>query len=125
MTRKIQMPPGQWNEDFVNKMQARMFVGFFRYGDTKRYAESKQYDLLRTIEKYLNEYKKDGNLEHLVNIANYCMIEFMYPQHALAHFESIEEEDPTKRIGVVKNSVDEIETLIKVDNLFEGEDNEL
>lgn len=121
MTRKIKMPEGQWSEEFIRKMQARMFIGFYRYGDTKRYAESKEYDIVKTIEKYLAFYREDGNLEHIVNIANYCQIEFMYPQHPLAHFDSIEEENETKRIGVVKNTKAEIETLIRVDDLMEGE----
>lgn len=109
MIKRIEMPEGQWDEEFIAKMQARMFVGFFRYGDTKRYAESGRYDIIKTIEKYLGLYKEDGNMEHLVNMANYMMIEFMYPQHPNAHFKSIEEEDVVKRIGVV-------ETLIRVDN---------
>ncbi len=109
MVKRIQMPEGQWDESFITKMQARMFVGFYRYGSTKRYAESGKYSITETIKKRLQAYIDTGNQEHLVDVANFCLIEFMYPQHKDAHFESIEEEDVTKRIGVV-------ETLIRVDN---------
>jgi hypothetical protein len=104
----------QFSEDFVRKMKARMFVGYHRYGQSKQYAESNKYDIIETIKKRLQAYVDTGNKEHLVDTANFLMIEYMYPQHPNAHFESIEEEDINKRLGVVKNT--DIETLLKTED---------
>lgn len=111
MRRAITMPEGQWSEDFVRKMMARMFFGYYRYGPTKQYAETNKYDIMATIAKRLQAYKETGNKEHLVDAANFILIEYMYPQYPDAHFESVEEEDEEKRLGVVKT----VETLLRLD----------
>lgn len=102
----------QFSEDFVRKMKARVFVGFHRYGQSKQYAIENKYDILETIKKRLEKYRETGNQEHLVDAANFIMIEYMYPQHPNAHFESVEEEDPNKRVGLVKAA----ETLLRLDD---------
>lgn len=102
----------QFSEDFVRKMKARVFVGYHRYGQSKQYAIENKYDILETIKKRLEKYRETGNKEHLVDAANFIMIEYMYPQHPDAHFESIEEEDPSKRVGLVKAA----ETLLRLDD---------
>ena len=99
----------QFSDDFVRKMKARVFVGFHRYGQSKVYAENNKYDIMETIKARLKLYADTGNQEHLVDAANFIMIEYMYPQHPNAHFESVEEEDPAKRAGVVRNA----ETLLR------------
>jgi hypothetical protein len=99
----------QFSEDFVRKMKARVFMGFHRYGESKKYKEEKKYDILKTIEKHLRLYNETGNAERLVDAANYLMIEFMHPQHPNAHFVADEEEDAEKRIGIV-------ETLLRVED---------
>lgn len=99
----------QFSEDFVRKMKARVFVGFHRYGQSKQYAETNQYDIIETIKARLKLYQDTGNQEHLVDAANFIMIEYMYPQHPNAHFESVAEEDPNRRAGVVAKT----ETLLR------------
>jgi hypothetical protein len=43
----------------------------------------------------MRRYKEDGNTEHLVDVANYMMIEFMYPKHPQAHFKGTDNEKGT------------------------------
>lgn len=38
------------------------------------------------MEKRLEKYKETGNTEFLADIANFAMIEFMYPQHLDADY---------------------------------------
>lgn len=102
----------QFSEDFVRKMKARVFVGFHRYGQSKQYAETNKYDIIETIKARLKLYSDTGNQEHLIDAANFIMIEYMYPQHPKAHFESVEEEDPTRRAGVIRQT----ETLLRYDD---------
>lgn len=105
----------QFSEEFVRKMKARVFFGYFRYGESKRYKTEKKYNIKDTIQKRLDKYWETGNSEHLVDTANFLMIEYMHPQHPNAHFESIEEEDESKRLGVVRN-IKDAEALIRADN---------
>jgi hypothetical protein len=102
----------QFSEDFVRKMKARVFMGYHRYGESKRYKEETKYDILKTVEKHLRLYNETGNSERLVDAANYLMIEFMHPQHPNAHFKADEEEDEGKRIGIVK----QVETILRVED---------
>jgi hypothetical protein len=39
----------------------------------------------------LDLYEKDGNIEHLIDAANFAAIEHIYPSHPKAHFESGDE----------------------------------
>lgn len=99
----------QFSEDFIRKMKARVFVGFHRYGQSKQYAETNKYDIIETIKARLKLYQESGNQEHLVDAANFIMIEYMYPQHPNPHFEAVAEEDPNRRAGVVRKT----ETLLR------------
>jgi hypothetical protein len=110
----------QFSEEFVRKMKARVFVGYFRYGKSDKYKKERQYDIKSTIQTRLNKYWETGNKEHLVDTANFLMIEFMHPQHPNSHWEDTQEEDPKKRLGVnfatqnqVATNANDIEVLIK------------
>jgi hypothetical protein len=105
----------QFSEDFINKMKARVFFGFYRYGESKQYKKDSPYNIMDTILKRLEKYRETGNQEHLVDAVNFIMIEYMHPQHPNAHFESIEEEDVSKRLGVVRSKED-AEVIVKLDN---------
>jgi len=102
----------QISEDFIRKMKARMFVGYFRYGESTQYKKDHSYKIVDTIQKRIAAYEETGNLEHLIDAANFCMIEYKAPQHPDAHFETVEEEDHTKRLGIVRDA----ETLLRYED---------
>lgn len=55
-------------------------MSYFKYGAIKEnYEKFKYMDALRNIEKRLERYRETGNTEFLADIANFAMIEFMYP----------------------------------------------
>lgn len=60
---------------FFQMMLNRILQGTFRYDPP-----SKDQNYLDCLEKELNVYKRTGNKEHLLNIGNYAMLEFYYPQ---------------------------------------------
>src|ERR1700722_5170902 len=70
--------------DFVQKMANRLLVGELRYGAPNR---RKKY-LSRALTE-LKAYQKTGNQEHLINAANYCLLEKIAPEHAQAHFNNL------------------------------------
>ena len=71
-------------------MANRMSVSHFKYGDmADKYPDNaKAIDNVRTR---LDLYERDGNVEHLIDAANFAAIEHLYPSHPEAHLESGDE----------------------------------
>jgi len=70
--------------DFIQQMADRIMQGHFRYGNPNR---RKNY--VKRIELELKAYKENGNMEHLINIANYCHLETCEPWNKKFHFDSL------------------------------------
>lgn len=68
---------------FAQAMLSRIFVGEVRYGVAHR---RKRY--LDRLEKEVAAYRRTGNLEHLFNAANYCVLECIAPQHPKHHLDA-------------------------------------
>ena len=57
-----------------------MIVSYYKYGAMREnYEKFKCMDALGNIEKRIQKYKETGNTEFLADVANFAMIEFMYP----------------------------------------------
>lgn len=67
---------------FLQKMVNRLIVGHERYGPP----HNKQ-KYLKRLKLELKAYDKDGNIEHLINVANYCYLESVAPQSSKAHLD--------------------------------------
>jgi hypothetical protein len=65
----------------------RITVGRYRYGKKG----TKKYYYMESVETRLHKYSIDGNLEHLVDVANLLMLEFELGQHPKRHFKSIDD----------------------------------
>lgn len=86
-----------FSEDFVQKMRNRIVMSHYKYGwMSETYPEIG--DAIASLEERLELYKKTGNLEHLIDVGNFAMIEYMRPRHKNAHFEA---EDSEKSPGIV------------------------
>ncbi len=78
----------EYSSEFDELRKNRMAVSYYKYGPL---AENYGKDLVNAVENLeirLNKYKRTGNTEFLVDVANFAMIEFMYPKHEKAHFDS-------------------------------------
>jgi hypothetical protein len=67
---------------FAQTMLNRLFVGELRYG-----AADKKQKYFSRLKKEVKAYEKTGNAEQLINIANYCILEWITPQHPKHHFD--------------------------------------
>ena len=83
----------EWSERFEQLMRNRLIMGAIRYnllsaprpkGITKVHMD--------IIDKRLEIYKKTGNTEMLVDIANICLVEFEVGDHPRKHFKVLERE---------------------------------
>ena len=82
--------------EFEQLRQNRMVMGYFRYGDLHRQRPG-QYDNVASIRRRLERYEADGNLEHLVDIANIAMVEFVTSDHPKRHFHAVDDGEHTRR----------------------------
>lgn len=93
MTRKEvimfvdKVPPSEFSMPFVQGMADRMGMSYFKYGLAAD-AYPNKVDALASLQQRLDRYKETGNLEWLMDVGNFAMIEFMHPKHPKAHFEA-------------------------------------
>lgn len=106
----------EYSKEFDELRKNMMYMSHFKYGYIKENAKKRSVEYIPTLEKRLKEYKDTGNTEFLADIANFAMIEFMYPQHPKAYFEPT---DSDKSPGLVGMSMQEIEDF-KNDLFREG-----
>lgn len=67
-----------FSEAFVNKMKNAIETSHYKYGwASKTYPELAQ--AYKCIEQRLELYRETHNTEYLVDVANFAMLEFMYP----------------------------------------------
>jgi uncharacterized protein YjgD (DUF1641 family) len=81
----------EFNEDFIEKMKNRMVASFYKYGPVAKNAENT--DEIKSLKDRLKLYEETGNTEWLVDVANFAMIEFTYPQHPKAHFRATDSDE--------------------------------
>ena len=94
----LQMPPleelrqTEWRPDFEALMRSRLLIGAFRYG--RICAKDKpKYNRIAAAHKRLAEYERSGNLDAIVDVANFMLLEFAEGEHPLRHFASGDRED--------------------------------
>ena len=77
----------EFSGDFVQKMQNRMLMSFYKYGPVAQNAKLGN-DAIKDLKKRLGLYEESGNTEWLIDVGNFAMIEFMFPRHPNAHFRA-------------------------------------
>lgn len=67
-----------FSEAFINKMKNAIETSHYKYGwASKTYPELAQ--AYKCIEQRLELYRETHNTEYLVDVANFAMLEFLYP----------------------------------------------
>ena len=70
--------------EFRSLKDVRLIMGALRYGLMGK--KDVRLDRIGNCFKRLNEYVKDGNKEHLLDIANLCELEWVEQNHPPAHY---------------------------------------
>lgn len=79
----------QVSPKFLQGMLDRMFTSCYKYGRVEETFPHKT-DAIGSLHMRLKKYEETGNTEWLMDVANFAMIEFMYPRHKEAHFRATE-----------------------------------
>lgn len=86
----------QVSEQFLAGMVARMEMSFFKYGDVAE-AYPHKIDAIASLHQRLAKYDATGNTEFLIDAANFCMIEFMFPRKEGAFFQATDSDQSPGR----------------------------
>jgi hypothetical protein len=81
----------EYSQEFDTLRKNRMIVSYHKYGPVKVNYSQGYIDAIKSLEMRLQMFKETGNKEYLCDIANFAMIEFMYPKHKNAHFETLDD----------------------------------
>lgn len=90
-----------------------MLMSYYKYGKAS-INYPKNIDAIQSLEKRLKQYKETGNTEFLADIANFAMLEYMFPAHKNAYYKPT---DSLESCGVVGMGHKEMERF-KEDNNF-------
>lgn len=72
----------QWSRPFETLMRNRLIMGALRYETMANKRKSNHsYDMIGSAITRLQAYQETGNMEHLVDVANLCMLEYDAPSH--------------------------------------------
>lgn len=82
-----QLRQSEWCPEFEQLMRNRLLMGRFRYGRMDDPSKG-DYDCIASAARRLKHYQDTGNLEHLVDVANLCLVEFLHGRHPNRHFEA-------------------------------------
>ena len=97
----------EYSEEFDKLRKNRMFVSYYKYGPIKNNYGESLINAIDNLEIRLKKYRETGNTEFLIDIANFAMIEFMYPKHKNTHFNS--EDHGTRLEGLTINDLKQLQ----------------
>jgi hypothetical protein len=87
----------EWDERFDRLAKGKLIHGAYRYGLLK---ENNNFDFIESMKTKIARYEKAHNLELLVDIRNYAMLEFLKPKYNDAYYHN---EDDTEHAILKKN----------------------
>jgi hypothetical protein len=83
---------------FVSGMADRMIVSAHKYGRVTPDVP-KQRDMLATIRLRLQKYQDTHNTEFLMDVANFCVMEGLFPSFDDAHFKPTDSHESPGLVG--------------------------
>lgn len=92
----------EYCEQFDKLRKNRVEVAYYKYGPARENFGSGRVDALATAELCLEAFKKDKNLEHLADAANYLMFRYMFPMDG-EHFTATDSSGSVGTVGTPIN----------------------
>jgi hypothetical protein len=109
----------QVSKTFLDGMVARMEMSYFKYGDLAE-AYPDKIDAMASLEQRLKKYTETKNTEFLIDAANFCMIEFMFPRLPGAFFQATDSDQSPGRTTTLGIETDR-PNVVKYDYSKEGD----
>jgi len=77
-----------YSDEFDTLRKNRMITSHYKYGWVSENYPTGLANAMASLQKRLALYEQTGNREWLVDVANFAMIEFMFPAHPGAHYRA-------------------------------------
>ena len=94
----------EYSKEFDRKRKNAIIVSYYKYGPSKENFQKGMVDAIGSLKKNLKKFEETGNTEYLVDVANYAMFRFMYPQEG----ESYKSTDSDQSAGVDGMTINEM-----------------
>lgn len=95
-------PSSEYSIKFIEGMIKRMAASYSKYGLVKD-AYPHKVNALESMQVRLDKYRNTGNLEWLIDAANFLMIEFMYLSIPNSYFKATESNESPGRVAYDNN----------------------
>lgn len=92
----------EYSETFDKLRRNRVEVSFFKYGPARENFGSGRVDAIGSLELCLDKFKKTGNTEYLLDVANYAMFRYMYPMPS-EYFKPTDSKESAGTVGTPIN----------------------
>lgn len=94
----------EYSEVFDEKRKNAILMSYHKYGPSKENFKKGMVDAIGTLKKCLKKFEETGNTEYLVDVANYAMFRFMYPQ-GNEHYEGTDSKQSAGVDGITINEL--------------------
>lgn len=91
----VALAASEWSDGFERAMRVRLIMGALRHGAIGATGK-RRYDRVGSMARRLADYRLDGNLEHLVDVANLALIEFVESDHPRRHWAAMDDGPHTR-----------------------------
>lgn len=107
MNSRAEILDKEYSVEFDMRRQNAILVSYHKYGPSKENFKKGMVNAIGSLEKCLKKFKETGNTEYLVDVANYAMFRYMYPQGN----ESYTPTDSNQSAGVDGITINEIKAM--------------
>ena len=94
----------EYSEEFDTRRKNAILTSYYKYGPSKENFKKEMVDAIGSLKKNLKKFEETGNTEYLVDVANYAMFRYMYPQGN----ESYRPTDSNESAGVDGITINEL-----------------
>ena len=70
----------EYSYRFDDLRKGAIVTSYHKYGPSRENFQKGMVDAIGSLKKNLKKFEETGNTEYLVDVANYAMFRFMYPQ---------------------------------------------
>lgn len=107
--KKVEILQDCFSDRFIELMQNSLVQSHYKYGSAKdNYGVHKTVNAFKSIQGRMDMYEKTGNADFLIDIANFAMLEFMYPQHKESHYRFTSSDEAPKLCGISTKQIREM-----------------
>ena len=92
----------EYSEEFDKLRKSRVEVSYYKYGAARDNFGAGRVDAIGSLELCLDKFRKTGNTEYLLDVANYAMFRYMYPLPG-EYFKATDSKDSAGTVGTPIN----------------------